>query len=230
MRLDRRAPSTRCLARDAARPADPGPGAAGGGEARRALPAADVLPARRARCALLGADSGLVTFVAPPGYGKSTCLALWRAKEPRPVGWVTVDAAGRGRHRHWKPCANPSSSGRGNRANRRCRAGDRAELFLKALEFAKRGQQCPGFQPVAVGGIGDQAEDAAAAPDIGFNLKIVSMQSVPARITFRGGRDRGRSQSRSARPWPPAPSAFSGWRRAPLRVCMVQLSASASRQ
>ena len=34
-----------------------------------------------------------MTFVAPPGYGKSTCLALWRAKEPRPVGWVTVDAA-----------------------------------------------------------------------------------------------------------------------------------------
>ena len=42
---------------------------------------------------LLGSDAGLVTMVAPPGYGKSTSLALWRAKERRPVGWVTCDAA-----------------------------------------------------------------------------------------------------------------------------------------
>ena len=42
---------------------------------------------------LLRADTGLVTMVAPPGYGKSTSLALWRAQEPRPVAWVTCDAA-----------------------------------------------------------------------------------------------------------------------------------------
>ena len=42
---------------------------------------------------LLRADAGLVTMIAPPGYGKSTSLALWRAKERRPVGWVTCDAA-----------------------------------------------------------------------------------------------------------------------------------------
>ncbi len=42
---------------------------------------------------LLLTDAGLVTMVAPPGYGKSTSLALWRAKEQRPVGWVTCDAA-----------------------------------------------------------------------------------------------------------------------------------------
>ena len=53
----------------------------------------EVLPRDSLLPRLLGADSGLVTFVAPPGYGKSTCLALWRAKESRPVGWVTVDAA-----------------------------------------------------------------------------------------------------------------------------------------
>ena len=53
----------------------------------------EVLPRDSLLPRLLGADSGLVTIVAPPGYGKSTCLALWRAKEPRPVGWVTVDAA-----------------------------------------------------------------------------------------------------------------------------------------
>ena len=32
-------------------------------------------------------------MVAPPGYGKSTSLALWRARERRPVAWVTCDAA-----------------------------------------------------------------------------------------------------------------------------------------
>jgi LuxR family maltose regulon positive regulatory protein len=42
---------------------------------------------------LLGTGTGLVTMVAPPGYGKSTSLALWRAREPRPVAWVTCDAA-----------------------------------------------------------------------------------------------------------------------------------------
>ena len=42
---------------------------------------------------LLRSDAGLVTMVAPPGYGKSTSLALWRAQEPRPVAWVTCDAA-----------------------------------------------------------------------------------------------------------------------------------------
>ena len=46
-----------------------------------------------------------------------------------------------------------------------------AELFLKTLEFAKLGQQCPGFQPVAIVRIGDQADDAAAAPDIGLELE-----------------------------------------------------------
>ena len=42
---------------------------------------------------LLRTNAGLVTMVAPPGYGKSTSLALWRARERRPVAWVTCDAA-----------------------------------------------------------------------------------------------------------------------------------------
>ena len=33
----------------------------------------------------------LVTLVAPAGYGKTTTLAQWSAREPRPVAWVSVD-------------------------------------------------------------------------------------------------------------------------------------------
>ena len=40
---------------------------------------------------LLGARAPLVRVVAPPGYGKTTLLAQWAAREPRPVAWVTVD-------------------------------------------------------------------------------------------------------------------------------------------
>ena len=40
---------------------------------------------------LLGARAPLVYVVAPPGYGKTTRLAQWAAREPRPVVWVTVD-------------------------------------------------------------------------------------------------------------------------------------------
>jgi LuxR family maltose regulon positive regulatory protein len=40
---------------------------------------------------LLGARAPLVYVVAPPGYGKTTLLAQWAAREPRPVAWVTVD-------------------------------------------------------------------------------------------------------------------------------------------
>ena len=38
-----------------------------------------------------------------------------------------------------------------------------AELLLEAFQLLQRGQQRPGFQPVAVGGIRDQAQDAVAA-------------------------------------------------------------------
>jgi LuxR family maltose regulon positive regulatory protein len=34
----------------------------------------------------------VVAIVAPAGYGKTTLLAQWRAKEPRPVAWVSVTA------------------------------------------------------------------------------------------------------------------------------------------
>ena len=33
----------------------------------------------------------IVSLIAPPGYGKSTLLAQWTAREPRPVAWVTLD-------------------------------------------------------------------------------------------------------------------------------------------
>jgi LuxR family maltose regulon positive regulatory protein len=42
---------------------------------------------------LLMATSGphVVAITAPPGYGKTTLLAQWLAREPRPVAWLTVD-------------------------------------------------------------------------------------------------------------------------------------------
>ena len=36
--------------------------------------------------------SSIVSLVAPPGYGKTTVLAQWAAREPRPVAWLTLDA------------------------------------------------------------------------------------------------------------------------------------------
>ena len=51
-------------------------------------------------------------------------------------------------------------------------AGPRdVQLLLEALQFLKRGQERPGFQPVAVGGIGRQPEDAVAAAISGFEFK-----------------------------------------------------------
>ncbi|HEY7133046.1 MAG TPA: AAA family ATPase, partial [Candidatus Limnocylindrales bacterium] len=35
----------------------------------------------------------IVAVFAPPGYGKTTLLAQWIEREPRPVAWVTVDEA-----------------------------------------------------------------------------------------------------------------------------------------
>jgi LuxR family maltose regulon positive regulatory protein len=32
-----------------------------------------------------------VTIVAPPGYGKTTLMSLWRERESKPIGWLTVD-------------------------------------------------------------------------------------------------------------------------------------------
>jgi LuxR family maltose regulon positive regulatory protein len=34
----------------------------------------------------------VVTITAPAGYGKTTVLAQWAARDPRPFAWVTVDA------------------------------------------------------------------------------------------------------------------------------------------
>jgi LuxR family maltose regulon positive regulatory protein len=40
---------------------------------------------------LANRETRLVTLIAAPGYGKSTTLALWRAREPRPTAWLTID-------------------------------------------------------------------------------------------------------------------------------------------
>jgi len=64
-------------------------------EAKLAAPylRSGVLPREALVERLLRQESGLATMVAPPGYGKSTTMALWRARESRPVAWVTADAA-----------------------------------------------------------------------------------------------------------------------------------------
>ena len=35
----------------------------------------------------------VATLIAPPGYGKSTLLAQWAARETRPVAWLTLDSS-----------------------------------------------------------------------------------------------------------------------------------------
>ena len=35
--------------------------------------------------------STIVSLVAPPGYGKTTVLSQWAARERRPVAWLTLD-------------------------------------------------------------------------------------------------------------------------------------------
>jgi LuxR family maltose regulon positive regulatory protein len=47
---------------------------------------------RLIRRLLVPGDSLVVTIIAPAGYGKTTLLAQWGARETRPVAWVTVDA------------------------------------------------------------------------------------------------------------------------------------------
>ena len=36
-------------------------------------------------------DCSVVSIVAPPGYGKTTVLAQWASRDPRPVAWVTIN-------------------------------------------------------------------------------------------------------------------------------------------
>ena len=46
---------------------------------------------RRVVSLLVEGRSPVVTLFAPPGYGKTTVLALWAARDPRPVAWLTLD-------------------------------------------------------------------------------------------------------------------------------------------
>ena len=34
----------------------------------------------------------VITVLAPPGYGKTTLLAQWADRDPRPFGWLTIDS------------------------------------------------------------------------------------------------------------------------------------------
>ena len=41
---------------------------------------------------LLAADAPIVMIVAPAGYGKTTLLAEWAMRDPRPFAWLSVEA------------------------------------------------------------------------------------------------------------------------------------------
>jgi LuxR family transcriptional regulator, maltose regulon positive regulatory protein len=64
-------------------------------EAKLALPA--LRPGLVSRTALLNrlkatTSAPLVTLTAPPGYGKTTVLAQWAARDRRPFAWINLDA------------------------------------------------------------------------------------------------------------------------------------------
>ncbi len=40
---------------------------------------------------LMASESPLVAVIAPAGYGKTTLLAEWAERDPRPVAWISVD-------------------------------------------------------------------------------------------------------------------------------------------
>jgi LuxR family maltose regulon positive regulatory protein len=42
---------------------------------------------------LLATDASVVLISAPPGYGKTTALSLWRSRDERPFAWVSLDEA-----------------------------------------------------------------------------------------------------------------------------------------
>jgi LuxR family maltose regulon positive regulatory protein len=46
---------------------------------------------RRLISQLVDDPARVVTLIAPPGYGKTTVLALWAARDARPVAWLTLD-------------------------------------------------------------------------------------------------------------------------------------------
>jgi hypothetical protein len=46
---------------------------------------------RRLISQLVDDPARVVTLIAPPGYGKTTVLALWAARDARPGAWLTLD-------------------------------------------------------------------------------------------------------------------------------------------
>ena len=61
----------------------------------------------------------LVLVVAPAGYGKTTLLAQWAARDPRPFAWVSVD------ERDDDPASSPARSPLALDASSRCRRARR---------------------------------------------------------------------------------------------------------
>jgi LuxR family transcriptional regulator, maltose regulon positive regulatory protein len=57
-------------------------------------PSPEMIVRPRLSARLIGSDaSSFVLFAAPPGFGKTTLLAQWRALDERPFAWFTADSS-----------------------------------------------------------------------------------------------------------------------------------------
>jgi LuxR family transcriptional regulator, maltose regulon positive regulatory protein len=82
-----------------ARPASRGPGDSKNGAAFEVIQSKLAIPSLRStlvrRTALVNrlraSETRVVRVVAPAGYGKTTLLAQWAARDPRPFAWVSLD-------------------------------------------------------------------------------------------------------------------------------------------
>ena len=60
---------------------------------RGVAPSPEMIERPRLTAGLLDSRGALVLLAAPPGFGKTTLLAQWRAVDERPFAWLSLDAA-----------------------------------------------------------------------------------------------------------------------------------------
>ena len=93
----------------------------------------------------------------------------------------------RGRHSRPAPCADRASSARGNRANRRCRAGaSTPSCSSKPLSSSSAVSSVQAFSVLPSSASGIRRRMPLPRPTAVSNLKIASIAWVPARVTLRG--------------------------------------------
>jgi LuxR family maltose regulon positive regulatory protein len=56
-------------------------------------PSPEMIVRPRLNARLIGSGASFVLFAAPPGFGKTTLLAQWRALDERPFAWFTADSS-----------------------------------------------------------------------------------------------------------------------------------------